>query len=120
LIATEPEASSPGVASAAKTAGIATVGMAPTSSDAAKAVNVGRVDADITPILREWVARLKSGHFGKQGTTSTITNHSLIPKDVTKVAAAPELPADLAQRVDKLAGQLAAGQVTILPWKPGQ
>ncbi|REH42896.1 basic membrane protein A [Kutzneria buriramensis] len=120
LIATEPEASSPGVASAARNAGVATVGMAPNSSDAARAVNVGRVDTDMTQILRDWVDRLRKGTFGGRGTTSTITNHSIVPADITKVAAAPDLPADLTQRVDALAKDLASGKVTIVPWKPGQ
>lgn len=120
LIATEPDGASAGIAAAAKAAGVATVGLAPTSGDAAKAVNVAWVDVDMVAILRDWVTRLKDGRFGNKGTTSTITNHSLVPADITKVAAAPELPGDLTQRVAALADQLAAGKVAIIPWKPGQ
>jgi basic membrane protein A len=120
LVATNAEGYSPGVASAAKTAGIATVGMAATTSDAAKAVNIGRVVTDLTPILRQWVGRLTAGTFGKHGTTSSITNHSLVLAEVNRVAAAPAMPADLDKQAAALADRIAAGKVTITPWTPGK
>jgi basic membrane protein A and related proteins len=120
LVATNAEGYSPGVAAAAKVAGIATVGMAATTSDSARAVNVGRVKLDMAPLLRDWVARVKDRTFGNNGVTSTIMNKSLVPADINPVAAAPALPADLDRKVADLAGQLVAGQVTIERWAPGK
>jgi basic membrane protein A and related proteins len=120
LVATNAEGYSPGVAAVAKSASIATVGMAATTSDAARAVNVGRVKVDMVPILRDWITRIKDRTFGNKGTTSTITNRSLIPADINPVAAAPALPHDLDRRVSDLAEQLAAGKVTVESWTPGK
>lgn len=120
LIATNAEGYSPGVASAAKTGGVATVGLAKTTNDAAAAVNIGQVKTNMTPILTEWISRLEAGTFGGKGTTSAITNNSLVPADLTRVSVAPELPADLDRRIADLAEQLRTGKVTITPWKPGQ
>lgn len=120
LIATNAEGYSAGVASAAQAAGIATIGLAKSTSAAAASVNIGQVKTDLLPILTEWTARLKSATFGNQGTTSTIANRSLVPADLTKVAAAPGMPADLDQRISDLAERLRAGAVTITPWQPGR
>ncbi|MFE5563345.1 BMP family ABC transporter substrate-binding protein [Amycolatopsis japonica] len=120
LVATNAEGYSPGVASAAQSGGIATVGLAKSSSAAAASVNIGQVKTDLTPILTDWTARLKVGRFGGKGTTSTIANKSLVPADITKVAAAPGMPADLDQRIADLAERLRSGAVTITPWQPGR
>jgi basic membrane protein A len=119
LVATNAEGYSTGVAAAAKAANVATVGMSAATSDAAKAVNIGRVYTDMTPILRGWITRLSQKTFGAKGTTSTIANHSLVATDISR-AAAPALPADIEARLVELAGQHAAGKVTIAPWKPGK
>ncbi|WP_410585458.1 BMP family ABC transporter substrate-binding protein [Amycolatopsis sp. lyj-108] len=120
LIATNAEGYSTGVASAAQAARIATIGLAASTSDAAASVNIGQVKTDLTPILTDWTARLKAGTFGGKGTTSTIANASLVPADLTKVAAAPGMPADLDKRISDLAERLRAGAVTITPWQPGR
>ncbi|WP_020636277.1 BMP family ABC transporter substrate-binding protein [Amycolatopsis alba] len=120
LVATNAEGYSPGVASAAQAGGIATVGLATLTSAAAASVNVGQVKTDLTPILTEWITRLKNGTFGSRGTTSTIANRSLVPADLTSVAAAPGMPSDLDKRIADLAERLRAGTVTITPWQPGR
>ncbi len=120
LVATNAEGYSAGVASAAQTAGIATIGLAASTSAAAASVNIGRVKTDMLPILSQWTGRLKDGTFGNKGTTSTIANGSLVPADLSKVAAAPGMPADLDKRIADLAERLRAGAVTITPWQPGR
>ncbi|MEU0529236.1 BMP family ABC transporter substrate-binding protein [Amycolatopsis tolypomycina] len=119
LIATNAEGYSTGVAAAAKSANVATIGMSAVTSEAAKAVNIGRVHTDMTPILREWISRLTKKTFGAKGTTSTIANHSLVATDIAH-GPAPALPPDVETRLADLAQQLQAGTVTITPWKPGK
>lgn len=113
LIVTGAEGYTPGVLSAAKAAGVATLGASSTSSSDAKAVNVGLVKLDFTPTLREVVGHLQKGDFGNHSYTSTIANKGLIFADINKAPAAPDLPSDIAAQVDELAKKLASGEVTI-------
>ncbi|WP_158634420.1 BMP family ABC transporter substrate-binding protein [Amycolatopsis sp. WAC 01375] len=116
LIASNAQGYAPGVAAAAHRAKIATVGISKNASAEAPAVNVAQVKLDMVPIFRAVFARLKSGVFGNQGTTSTIANRSLVVTDVNRVEAAPATPADLVQQATGLADRLASGQVNIVPW----
>ncbi|KFZ77097.1 hypothetical protein ED92_39120 [Amycolatopsis sp. MJM2582] len=120
LIATNAEGYSVGVASAAQTAGVPTIGLSASTSAAAASVNIGQVKTDMLPILSQWIARLRDGTFGSKGTTSTIANKSLVAADIRKVPAAPGMPADLDKRIADLAERLRAGAVTITPWQPGR
>ncbi|SEB08219.1 BMP family ABC transporter substrate-binding protein [Leifsonia sp. 21MFCrub1.1] len=113
LIVTGAEGYTPGVLSAAKAAGIATLGASSTSSSDAKQVNIGLVKLDFTPTLEEIVGHLDKGDFGKHSYTSTIANKGLILADINPVDAAPQLPKDIAAQVDELAKKLASGEVTI-------
>lgn len=113
LIITGAEGYTPGVLSAAKAGGVATLGASSTSSSDAKAVNVGLVKLDFTPTLKEVVERLKKKDFGNHSYTSTIANKGLIFADINKTPNAPALPSDLAAQVNELAKKLASGAVTI-------
>ncbi len=113
LIVTGAEGYTPGVLSAAKAAGIATIGASSTSSSDAKAVNIGLVKLDFTPTLEEIVGHLEKGDFGDHSYTSTIANKGLIFADVNPVDAAPGLPKDIADQVDQLADKLAKGELKI-------
>ncbi|UAJ80691.1 BMP family ABC transporter substrate-binding protein [Leifsonia sp. ZF2019] len=113
LIVTGAEGYTPGVLSAAKAAGIATLGASSTSSSDAKQVNIGLVKLDFTPTLEEIVGHLDKGDFGKHSYTSTIANKGLILADINQVDAAPQLPKDIAAQVDELAKKLASGELTI-------
>ncbi|ALG13319.1 BMP family lipoprotein [Kibdelosporangium phytohabitans] len=120
LIAANAEGYAPGVASAAKTAGVATVGLASTTSEAAREVNIGRVRVDLVPLMRGVLDRLKSKSFAGQALKSTLANRSLVPSDINKVATAPDVPGDLDSRVDDLVSRLAAGKLAVEPWTPGR
>ncbi|UCR88559.1 BMP family ABC transporter substrate-binding protein [Mycetocola spongiae] len=113
LIITAGEGFTPGVISAAKTAGIATIGASNASTADAAEVNVGLVKLDFTPTLTEALARLKAGKFGNHSYTSTIANKGLLLGDVNTVAAAPDVPADLDEQVAALAASLADGSFTL-------
>ncbi|KQR51361.1 hypothetical protein ASF88_19580 [Leifsonia sp. Leaf336] len=113
LIVTGAEGYTPGVLSAAKAAGIATLGASSTSSSDAKAVNIGLVKLDFTPTLEEVVGHLQKGDFGNRSYTSTIANKGLIFADINQVDAAPGLPKDIADQVDELAKKLASGVLKI-------
>lgn len=113
LIVTAGEGFTPGVISAAKTAGIATIGASNASSADAKSVNVGLVKLDFTPTLQEIVTAVKDGKFGNHSYTSTIGNKGLVLGDVNTVAAAPNVPADLAAQVSELAAKLASGEFVL-------
>jgi len=115
LIATNSEGFSPGIAAAAASRDVATVGMNSTTSEVTKKINVGRARLDMSPVMREVVARVQNGTFGGQTSISTIQNHSLVLDTITKVAATPALPDDLQNRGAELAQQLADGKVTIGP-----
>ncbi|ONI85325.1 hypothetical protein ALI144C_13565 [Actinosynnema sp. ALI-1.44] len=120
LVAANAEGYAAGVASAAKAAGVATVGLASTTSEAAREVNIGRVRVDLVPLVRELLDRLKNKTFARLALKSTLANRSLVPSDIAKVATAPDVPGDLGSRVDDLVGQLAGGKVTVQPWTPGR
>lgn len=113
LIITGAEGYTPGVLSAAKDAGIATLGASSTSSSDAKSVNVGLVTLDFTPTLEKIVGHLEKKTFGNHSYESTIANKGLIFAGLNAVSAAPKLPSDIEDQIKDLASKLASGDVTI-------
>lgn len=113
LIITAAEGYTPGVLSAAKGAGVATIGASSTSSSDAKSVNVGLVTLDFTPTLEQIVKHEQKGDFGKHSYLSTIQNKGLIFADFNQVAAAPKLTSGIQSEIDQLAKDLASGAVKI-------
>lgn len=113
LIATNAEGYTSGVLSAAKAAGIATIGASNTSSSDARAINIGLVKLDFTPSLKELVSHVKAGDFGNHSYTATIANKGLVLGDLNAVSAAPGLPSDLVAQVDGLAKKLASGELSV-------
>lgn len=113
LIITGAEAYTPGVLSAAKDAGIATLGASSTSSSDAAEVNIGYVKLDFTPSLREIVANVVSGDYAGKSYISTIDNGGLIFADLNEVAAAPGITADLGDEITQLGKDIADGTVEI-------
>ncbi|MEF2976257.1 BMP family ABC transporter substrate-binding protein [Subtercola sp. YIM 133946] len=113
LIITAAEGYTPGVLSAAKDAGIATIGASSTSSSDASDVNVGLVTIDWTPTLTDIVNDVKTSAFGSKSYNSTIANKGLVFTDFNQVGAAPQLTADIENQINDLAAKLASGAVTI-------
>lgn len=113
LIVTGAEGYTSGVLSAAKDAGIATLGASGTSSSDAADVNVGLVTLDFTPTLSEIVGHIQNGDFGSHSYLSTIENKGLIFAGFNPVGAAPKLTADIESQIQDLADKLASGEITI-------
>lgn len=113
LILTAAEGFTSGVLSAAKDAGVATLGASNTSSSDAADVNLGLVTIDWAPVLSEIVATLEDDSFGGQSYTSTIENKGLVLRDFNQVDAAPDFPADIEEQINALAEQIASGDVVI-------
>lgn len=113
LIITGAEAYTPGVLSAAKQAGITTLGAALASSSDAKAVNLGYVSLDFTPSLRQIVANVGSDKFAGKSYLSTISNGGLVFADFNPVKSAPAIDTDFKNQITKLGEQIASGEVKI-------
>jgi basic membrane protein A len=113
LIITGAEGYTSGVLSAAKQAGIATLGASLTSSSDAKDVNIGLVSLDFTPALTSIVANVKSGDYAGKSYIATIDNGGLVFNDLNPVAAAPGVTADLGDQIKELGKQIVAGTVKI-------
>ena len=113
LIITAAEGYTPGVLSAAKDAGIATMGASSTSSSDAKDVNVGLVTIDFAPTLEQIAKHVSAGDFGNHSYLSDIENKGIIFTDFNQVSAAPLLTADIQKQIDELAAKLASGEIKI-------
>ncbi|MGX5682401.1 BMP family ABC transporter substrate-binding protein [Schumannella luteola] len=113
LIVTASEGYTPGVISAAKEAGIATLGASNASSADASSVNIGLVKLDFTPTLAEIVKRLQDGEYGNASYTSTIGNGGLVWADLNFVDAAPDLPSDIEDQIAELGAKIASGEFVL-------
>ncbi|NEM91498.1 BMP family ABC transporter substrate-binding protein [Galbitalea soli] len=113
LIITGAEGYTPGVLSAAKQAGIATLGASKTSSSDAAAVNIGLVSLDFTPALRSIVGNVASGDFANKSYIATIDNGGLVFNDLNPVAAAPGVTSDLGAQITALGKSIVDGTTKI-------
>lgn len=102
-----------GIVSAAIEAGISTIGLSNVASADAPKANLGVVEIDFTPTLREIVGHLVAGEFGNTGYISEIQNKGLIFAPSTEIQNAPAFPSDIAAQVNTLADQLASGDVKL-------
>lgn len=113
LIITAAEGFTSGVLSAAKDAGVATLGASNTSSSDAADVNLGLVTIDWTPVLSEIVDSIGSDDFAGTSYTSTIENKGLVLRDFNQVDAAPKFPADIEDQINDLAARITSGEISI-------
>jgi basic membrane protein A len=113
LIITGAEGYTSGVLSAAKQAGIATIGASLSSSSDAADVNIGIVSLDFLPALTSIVENVKSGDFAGKSYIATIDNGGLVFKDLNPVAAAPGVTEDLGAQIEELGKQIVDGTVVI-------
>lgn len=113
LVVTAAYESNTGIISAAKDAGIAVIGASNSVSADATEVNLGLVQIDWLPTLEQIVTRLEEDTFGGAGYSSEIANGGIVFGEFHEVAAAPDFPADIEQRVADLAARLASGEAQL-------
>lgn len=101
-----------GIAPAAKTAGVQTVGVAVAGSAASKDVNITSARLDFASVYQGYVTRLGDGTFGKKFEVGTLANRQIVIEPVNTATGA-SIPDDLQARVDDLADQLKSGELTL-------
>lgn len=101
-----------GVAPAAKTAGVPTVGVAVAGSAAAADVNITSARLDFLPVYRGYVERLADGSFGDAFEVGSLANRQIVIEPINEDTGA-QVPADLQARIDELSRQLASGELTL-------
>jgi basic membrane protein A len=113
LIITGAEGYTSGVLSAAKQAGVATLGASLTSSSDAADVNIGFVKLNFLPALTSIVENVVADDFAGKSFIATIDNGGLIFADLNPVAAAPGVTDELATQIEELGKQIVDGTVVI-------